>query len=122
MIQSIRTALSEMFDRLLNDRYPQTHFCTEPPTIRDEEPPTTPMYHWVAGGGMWGCLYDHGPEFSDTREQALDSLIDTYGLSDREIRALESNGIVWFEGCRRFEAGVDYCELYRQRGPRPEES
>lgn len=73
--------------------------------------------HWISGGGTAGCLYDHGPNISDSKEMAIEELLFTYA-SDfsnryREImkRDLENDGIHYFDRRIKPFAGADYCEI-----------
>ena len=96
--------------------------------------------HWSYGGGSSGCLYDFGPEFAATRDDAIEALGAVYDLTDPERALLELNGFVEFDTTpgsavdtvddmdagatyrpsRRNEVGADYCELEEHSGPCPE--
>lgn len=91
--------------------------------------------HWTLGAGMVGCLYDYGPNNSETRAQALDSAvwyIDCVECkNDDEQRAFErmreemltelrTRGIFYFPQDIRGQVGADYIELTKQHGPCPE--
>lgn len=72
--------------------------------------------HWISGSGMVGCLYDHGPEVSETKEQAIEDLLFTFdtlgkGSLARMKRDLEERGIHYFDRRIRPFAGADYCEI-----------
>jgi hypothetical protein len=71
--------------------------------------------HWVYGSGMFGCLYDYGPNVAESRDDAIDALVGLFGedlTGDEEAdmrRALEEHGQYRFE--RPQEAGAQYAEL-----------
>lgn len=82
------------------------------------------MKHYVYGSGMAGCLYDNGPHFSETRDDAVEALISTFAeeLSDDEAGRLTRN--LYDAGLHYFDdptaVGAHYCEVREQEGPCPE--
>lgn len=69
---------------------------------------------YVYGSGMFGCLYDYGPNRCSDRAEAIDSFLQLFGDSlqegeEEELRAALANG-----GRYDFkdpgEVGADYCE------------
>ncbi len=107
-----------------------------------------PITHWSYGSGMVGCLYDNGPNFTDTRESAIECLAQTFSdLPDDEIAAMraalltgsihyfgtvpcyDSDGTLYpVSGMTTIElftarqlAGADYCEISEHDGPCPQE-
>lgn len=80
--------------------------------------------HYCYGSGMFGCLYDYGPNFCETKDGAINSLLWTFAhLRKMEIilmrRALETDGIYRFRNPQ--EAGAQYCEITEQPGECPEQ-
>lgn len=83
-------------------------------------------HHYVFGGGISGCLYDYGPEFSHTLKGAIESLVWLYSadgecLADGEEKRMRRNLRV--DGIHRFEnpaaVGAHYCEVSKANGPCP---
>lgn len=80
-------------------------------------------HHYVFGSGMVGCLYDYGPEFCESIEDAIASLDNVFGdsISEEEsesmARNLREQGIHFFAD--RCQAGADYCEVSKQPGACP---
>jgi hypothetical protein len=84
-----------------------------------------PTHHWVYGAGFPGCLYDGGPRFAETREEAINDLLFVFGEAlvhgeaERMTYELKSFGYYQFkspEAC-----GATYCEITREPGPMPQE-
>ena len=83
-------------------------------------------YHYSLGGGMLGCLYDYGPEFSPTLRDAIEQLVWLYSadgecLAEGEEKRMRRNLRV--DGIHRFEnpgdVGAHYCEVTKHPGPCP---
>ena len=76
-------------------------------------------HHYVYGSGQPGCLYDNGPHTSDTLENAIDALIETFNtgnetdLTDEEQEAMRNDlterGVHYF--ARPQDMGAQYCEV-----------
>lgn len=88
------------------------------------------MKHWCYGSGMIGCLYDNGPHFAETLEEALDGVLwpftntgneeDLTEVEEQEIReALTSDGIYYFTDPVRF--GAHFVQVGELDGPCPVE-
>lgn len=90
------------------------------------------MTHYCYGGGMSGCLYDYGPNFTPRLRDAIDALVWLYGgdgcfaeatLAEGEEKRMRRNlrvdGIHYFE--KPAAAGAHYCEVSKCRGKCPEE-
>lgn len=75
--------------------------------------------HWILGGGSVGCLYDFGPEPHPTLDSALDTAKQVYELDTDECNEVRWNGILYFQGDRRLEAGADYVQVSCEPGPCP---
>lgn len=87
--------------------------------------------HWGYGSGMPGCLFDNGPHFAETQEQAIDAVLWYFSetgnesdLSEEELaqaRAdLKSDGIHYFPAERRAELGASLVQVWEEQGPCPE--
>lgn len=80
--------------------------------------------HYVYGSGMAGCLYDYGPNFSETIEEAIDSFKLIFGecIEADELTEMETN--LRENGGHKFRdplsAGAQYCEVSEGTGPMPE--
>ena len=80
--------------------------------------------HWIVGAGRVGCLYDYGPHFAETKEQVIAELCELFDdIGEDEIRTLCQNlelyCIHYFNN--PYKAGADYCEIYEEDGPCPED-
>lgn len=73
--------------------------------------------HYISGSGEPGCLYDNGPNVSDTKEAAIEDLCFLFqdcvgkGTLARMRRDLEQDGIHYFDRRIRPFAGASYCEI-----------
>lgn len=91
--------------------------------------------HYVYGGGTPGCLYDYGPNFTDSKQTAIADLVYMYlDCQDEPTGSewtweheeallrenLENHGIHYFTSTLRHAVGADYCEVNEQSGPCPE--
>ncbi len=82
-------------------------------------------HHYCYGSGMPGCLYDYGPNFCETLEQATEGLLLMFGdqLEEGESERLRENlaayGIHYFEN--PLEAGAVYCDATIHPGECPED-
>ena len=81
-------------------------------------------HHFCFGSGMFGCLYDNGPNYSTTKQEAIEALLDLFedSIEPRELRIMGRN--LELQGYHGFsepsEAGAQYCEIIEQAGPCPE--
>lgn len=93
---------------------------------------TDKQTHWGYGSGMPGCLFDHGPCFVHTQEQAIDGCLWQFtgtgnesDLSSEEIAQatadLLSDGIHYFPAARRGELGASLVQIWEEQGPCPED-
>lgn len=79
--------------------------------------------HYVCGSGQPGCLYDYGPNFHETEEDAIEDLCGLFGysISEDELTEMRANlkkdGIHYFSDAA--EAGAAYAEVSEQPGPMP---
>lgn len=80
---------------------------------------------------MPGCLFDNGPHFAETKQDAIDcALYPFHGpgnetdLSEDELAAakadLDSDGIHYFPAARRGELGASLVQIWEESGPCPE--
>lgn len=88
--------------------------------------------HWGYGSGMPGCLFDNGPHFCETQEQAIDGVLcyfsETGNESDLSAAELEQAradlkecGTHYFPAERRLELGASLVQVWEADGPCPEE-
>lgn len=81
-------------------------------------------HHYCFGSGMPGCLYDYGPNFCETLEEATSAILEIFGdeLEEGEearlLDNLKESGIHYFENPIR--AGAVYCDATLEDGPCPE--
>lgn len=100
------------------------------------------MAHYVYGSGLVGCLFDNGPHFTETKEDAIESAlcIFTEQLPETELNLARENlhrdGFHYFSTEKEHElywaperrvsarelAGADYVEVSLCEGPCPEEA
>jgi len=72
---------------------------------------------------MFGCLYDYGPHFTETVDQAIDSIMWVFHdqLEDGEPARMRAN--LATEGRHVFEnpgnAGAQYCDISEHAGECP---
>jgi hypothetical protein len=86
--------------------------------------------HWGYGSGMRGCLFDNGPHFAETQEQAIDAALWIFQdgseseLTEEEhaqaVADLKSDGIHYFPAERRSELGASLVVVWEEQGPCPE--
>jgi len=77
--------------------------------------------HWSYGSGTVGCLYDGGPGFAETKEEAIDAALSPFfdlppAVLRRAREALRRTGRYQFHA-----ACADYVEITPQDGPCPED-
>lgn len=66
------------------------------------------MTHFHYGSGMHGCLYDNGPYYAETLQDAVEGLAFTFDLGRtrkaqlKKYRSLELNNA---------RDGAEYCEI-----------
>lgn len=81
-------------------------------------------HHYVYGSGMFGCLYDYGPNFCEDKQDAIESLVWLFDeqLEDGEAERMRAN--LAEDGIHRFEnphsAGAQYADVSKANGPCPE--
>ena len=79
------------------------------------------MKHWISGSGMFGCLYDNGPNVCETKDQAIEGLLFIFedSLSEDELSEMKHNlavnGRYVFEN--PLEAGAQYAQISECDGP-----
>ncbi len=92
----------------------------------------TPQTHWGYGSGMPGCLFDHGPHFCETQDDAINSALWLFSetgnetdLSESELEQaradLKADGIHYFPAERRGELGASLVQVWLEPGPCPEQ-
>lgn len=80
--------------------------------------------HYVYGSGMAGCLYDYGPNFCETIEDAISDFEFIFGECIEADELIEMAVNLRENGGHKFrnpqEAGAQYCEVSEEPGPIPE--
>jgi hypothetical protein len=87
--------------------------------------------HWGYGSGMPGCLFDNGPHFTVTQEQAIDGVLWLFSatgnetdLSEAELEQARADlrecGTHYFPAERRGELGASLVQVWEEQGPCPE--
>jgi hypothetical protein len=89
-------------------------------TLQRRKPRVT---HWSYGSGSAGCLYDHGPCFAETKEQAIDGALFIFDdLPEAELKTaranLDASGLHYFTDPH--EAGAQIVEINEHSGPCPD--
>jgi len=81
-------------------------------------------HHYTYGSGMHGCMYDNGPHIADSKEQAIEALLETFSdLDESELDAMSKHLVSsCYHKFINSEAGADYCEITWQPGPAPEDT
>ena len=64
--------------------------------------------HFHSGAGMHGCLYQDGPHYHATYQEAVDSLAETYNLSKGRKADLKRDSYLELNLRRD---GNEYCEV-----------
>lgn len=88
--------------------------------------------HWGYGSGMPGCLFDNGPHFAATQQDAIDGVLWYFSetgnesdLTEQELEQaradLKSDGIHYFPAERRQDLGASLVQVWECDGPMPEE-
>lgn len=68
---------------------------------------TITKIHYVYGSGTHGCLYDYGPNYAATLQDAVDALAMLFNLSLRRQRQLKRGTYLELQSYD----GADYCEI-----------
>jgi hypothetical protein len=87
--------------------------------------------HWGYGSGMPGCLFDNGPHFAETQEQAIDAVLWYFSetgnesdLSAEELAAARADlleyGVHYFPEERAEELGAMLVQVWEEQGPCPD--
>lgn len=86
--------------------------------------------HWGYGSGTPGCLFDNGPCFTETKEQAIEGVLFPFqsgnetDLSESELeqakRDLCEDGTHYFPSERRGDLGASYVQIWEEQGPCPD--
>ncbi len=84
----------------------------------------TEQKYFVYGSGMFGCLYDYGPNFCLDKDDAISSFIQLFieSLEPGELTVMVENlkedGIHSFRNPNK--AGAHYCQISEESGEIPE--
>lgn len=83
--------------------------------------------HWGYGSGMVGCLFDNGPCFVETKEQAIDGALFPFEDSDlpdsvlSDARnTLERGETYYFPREHQAAAGAHMLQIWEESGPCPD--
>ena len=87
--------------------------------------------HWGYGSGMPGCLFDNGPHFCETQEDAIEGVLAPFhgtgnesDLTDAELEDaridLRGGGAHYFPYNRRAELGATLVQVWEENGPCPD--
>jgi hypothetical protein len=81
-------------------------------------------HHYIYGSGSFGCLYDCGPNIAETKEQAVNALLQIFAdIPDEELDVMKADLTrSCYHSFKSPEAGADYCEIVWQPGLAPEET
>ena len=66
------------------------------------------MTHYIYGSGEHGCLYDNGPHYAESVEDAVESLAFTFGFGRARKATLQRNRYLDLNSRRD---GASYCEI-----------
>lgn len=82
--------------------------------------------HYVYGSGMFGCLYDYGPNFCKNKEDAISEFIKLFVESLEPGELLEMITNLKEDGRHNFRnpisVGAQYCDVCEESGPMPPDS
>lgn len=72
--------------------------------------------HYIYGSGSFGCLYDSGPNYAATVEDAIEGILGIFDdciseAEESELRAGLADGNSSHHFHDPSEAGADYCEV-----------
>lgn len=80
--------------------------------------------HYCYGSGMYGCLYDYGPNFCKNKEDAISSFVQLFGELLEPGELLEMVNNLKEDGYHKFRnssnAGAQYCQVSEETGDMPE--
>lgn len=87
--------------------------------------------HWGYGSGMPGCLFDNGPHFAPTQQDAIDGVLWYFSetgnetdLTEQELEQARADlrecGVHYF--CRSKELGASIIQVWECDGPMPEDT
>jgi hypothetical protein len=71
-------------------------------------PPLPTRTHYIYGSGEYGCLYDDGPHYAESLQDAVSALAETFDLSHRRQAELKRNRSLDLNPRRD---GASYCEI-----------
>lgn len=74
--------------------------------------------HYVYGSGEHGCLYDNGPHYAETLEDAVNALAETFEMGKHRKAALRKYLSLELNPRRD---GAEYCEITECTCDNPEE-
>lgn len=97
--------------------------------VWDDHP--EPRTHWGYGSGMPGCLFDNGPHFAETQDDAIDGALSLFSETGNESDLTEAElaqaradlreyGTHYFPAERRGELGASLVQVWEEQGPCPE--
>lgn len=66
------------------------------------------MKHFISGSGEHGCLYDNGPNYHETLQDAVDSLSSLFDLGESRRTFLRRASYLSLNPRRD---GASYCEI-----------
>lgn len=82
--------------------------------------------YYCYGSGMFGCLYDYGPNFCKDKEDAINSFSQVFEDTIESDELVEMRNNLKEDGIHRFrnpsEAGAHYCDITEHSGKMPEDS
>lgn len=87
--------------------------------------------HWGYGSGMPGCLFDSGPNFAETQDDAISAALWLFSetgnesdLTPEEIAQARADllecGTHYFPAERRSELGASMVQVWEEQGPCPD--
>jgi hypothetical protein len=87
--------------------------------------------HWGYGSGMPGCLFDSGPSFAETQDDAISAALWLFSetgnetdLSAEELEQaradLKECGTHYFPSERAGELGASMVQVWEEQGPCPD--
>ena len=99
----------------------------------DEQASNETATHWGYGSGMPGCLFDSGPCFAETQEQAIDAVLRPFSgtgnesdLPANELEAAKADlrecGLHYFPHEIARELGASLVQVWEEQGPCPEDN
>lgn len=89
-----------------------------------EDKPVVEQKYYCYGSGMFGCLYDYGPNFCADKDDAIGSFTQLFEDCIESDELIEMRDNLREDGFHKFRdagsAGAHYCQISEEIGEMPE--